>query len=273
MPKERTKDKYAAPSVDGLLDVLELMAGERRPFGPTELSRSLGITNNLVFRIMRRLAQRGYADVDSEGRYSLGPKFMTVGLAMQASFDLRRRARRHLEALCERSGETAQIQVLDGDMMLCLDSVAPASCFYLAVVPGGRVYAHASAFGKNVLAFLPEESLARLLSKGLPKLTANTLTAPAALREELEATRGSGLSSDNEEYVAGVVCVGSPVFGADGQVKAGIGVTGLSSRMDSKDMERAGKEVLKTAAALSTDIGYPGSFFENLKGGRHGTSR
>ncbi len=261
---EKEKDKYAAPSVDGLLDILELMAGQQRPFGPTELSRSLGITNNLVFRIMRRLTQRGYAETDSDGRYSLGPKFMTVGLALQASFELRRRARKHLEALCQASGETTQMQTLDGDMMLCFDSVAPSSCFYLTVVPGSRVHAHASAFGKAVLAFLPEEQLEALLSKGLQRLTANTVCDPKLLRKELEALRRSGLAYDMEEYVAGVICVGAPVFGADGQVKAGIGVTGLSSRMDRKAIAESGKAVLKTASGISSDIGYAGDFFQKL---------
>lgn len=261
------KDKYAAPSVDGLLDILELMSTQQRPFGPTELSKTLGMTNNLVFRIMRRLTQRGYAEVDSNGLYTLGTRFMSIGLSLQAGFELRRRAHKHLERLCAETGETAQMQALDGDMMLCFDSVAPASPFYLAVVPGSRLHIHASAFGKAVAAFLEDEpQMDSLLSKKLPKLTPSTITDRKALRKELESIRGKGLAYDMEEYATGVICVGAPVFGTDGQVKAGIGVTGLASRMDGEVMAKCGKAVLKTAADISSDIGYTGDFFKKLKG-------
>ena len=258
------KDKYAAPSVDGLLDILELMSGQQRPFGPTELSRALGITNNLVFRIMRRLTQRGYAETDANGHYTLGPKFMTVGLSLQASFELRRRARRHLEELCQTTGETTQIQTLEDDQMLCFDSVAPSSPFYLTVVPGSRILAHASAFGKAVMAFIPEARLEGIISKGLASLTPATITEPGRLLKELEAVRRDGLAYDMEEYTAGVICVGAPVFGADGLVKAGAGVTGLSSRMGKDAIAKLGSIVLKTASNISSDIGYSGDFFNNL---------
>ena len=77
--KDRSRIKkpvrtYSAPAVDRTLDILEFMASHPRPFGATELSRSLNIPINSVFRILKRLTDRAYtvqATIESEALRSL----------------------------------------------------------------------------------------------------------------------------------------------------------------------------------------------------------
>jgi DNA-binding IclR family transcriptional regulator len=149
--------------------------------------------------------------------------------------------------------------------MLVLDSVAPGTDFYLRVTPGSLLCAHANAFGKAVLAFLPAERVQDILAAGMPALTEHTHTSPNALVRELAATRRSGLSYDREEYSKGIYCVGAPVFDVQGAIVAGLGITGLASRRTAAMDRRLRSLVLDCAATVSADMGYTGGQFVTWK--------
>jgi IclR family acetate operon transcriptional repressor len=142
--------------------------------------------------------------------------------------------------------------------------VNPPKDFYLHVVPGSRLYSHANAFGKAVMAFMKPEEAKKLITK-MPKLTKNTIASEKKLFDELKKIGRTGLAYDDEEYNDGVFCIGSPVFNVSGDVVAGIGMTGLSSRFDEKNKPEFERIVLKCAEDLSKDIGYSGDFFNKLK--------
>ena len=124
--KKATKRQYAAPAVDRALDILEFMAKHPHSYGATELSRCLNIPINSVFRILKRLTEREYTAQDplSDG-YQLSTKMFSLGMSLYTRFELRQRARPHLEWLCRESEETCQLQVPHGDMVLVLDTVSP----------------------------------------------------------------------------------------------------------------------------------------------------
>ena len=262
--KENNGKKYAAPAVDSLLDILEFMAKNPRPFGPTELSKTLGISANLVFRVMKRLVERKYAEATEDGTYSLSTRFFSLGMTLHSNFDLRRRARKHLEKLCEATGETCQIQIPDGDRMLVLDSANPPTEFFFQVIPGSRLHYHANAFGKAVLAFMDEEEMKHILPEKFPAFTDNTVTSMKKLKVELEEIAKNAIAYDNEEYLKGIFCIGAPVLDVMGKACAGVGMTGISSRFDSAFRKKLEQMVLLCAEKISSDIGYAGEFFKEF---------
>jgi IclR family transcriptional regulator, KDG regulon repressor len=253
---------YSAPAVDRTLDIIEFMALHPRPYGATELSRCLNIPLNSVFRILKRLTDREYTIQDplSSG-YQLSTKVFSLGMSLYTRFELRQRARPHIEWLSRETEETCQLQVPHGDTMLVLDTVSPEVSYYLRIVPGALVHYHPNAYGKVVLAFLPEEEVKRILQPRLPSLTPNTIVLRTELMKQLEEVRSTGLGYDNEEYNEGIRCIGAPVFNVEGKVAAGLGVSGLVSTF------RAGRQaifeqlVLECAYRVSKDIGYSGDFF------------
>jgi DNA-binding IclR family transcriptional regulator len=261
--KSGREGRYAVPAVDGMLDIVEFLAGQSRPWGINELSRELGITTNMAFRILRRLSERGYVETAGEtGGYQLGTRFFSLGMRLYTRFELRTRARPHLERLAAATGETCQLHVPNGDGMLVVDVVHPRADFFLQVVPGAHMNVHANAFGKVVLAFLPAVEARRRLSGRLERLTDRTRTSAAAVMREFGAIRATGLAYDREEYVRGVHCVGAPVFDASGAVVAGLGTTGLAVARASGGAKACERAVLDCAAAVSADIGYTGDRFE-----------
>lgn len=265
--KDRTRIKtpirtYSAPAVDRTLDIIEFMALHPRPYGATELSRCLHIPINSVFRILKRLTDREYTIQDplSSG-YQLSTKVFSLGMSLYTRFELRQRARPHIEWLSRETEETCQLQIPQGSMMLVLDTVSPEVSYYLRIVPGALVHYHPNAYGKVVLAFLPEDEVKKTIQPRLPSLTPNTIVLRTELMKQLEETRKTGLGYDNEEYNEGIRCIGAPVFNVEGKVVAGLGVSGLVSTF------RGGRQtvfehlVLECAYRVSKDIGYSGDFF------------
>ncbi len=253
---------YSAPAVDRTLDIIEFMALHPRPYGATELARCLNIPINSVFRILKRLTDREYTIQDplSSG-YQLGTKVFSLGMSLYTRFELRQRARPHIEWLSRETEETCQLQIPQADMMLVLDTVSPEVSYYLRIVPGALVYYHPNAYGKVVLAFLPEDEVRKIIPPRLPSITPNTIVLRTDLVKQLEETRKTGLGYDNEEYNEGIRCIGAPVFNVEGKVVAGLGVSGLVSTF------RAGRQtlfeqlVLECARRVSKDIGYSGDYF------------
>ena len=254
--------EYSAPAVDRALDILEYMAAHPRPYGATELSRCLKIPLNSVFRILKRLTERDYAVQDPvSGGYQLSTRMFSLGMSLYTRFDLRQRARTHMEWLCRETEETCQIQVPQGDRLLVLDSISPEVQYYIRVVPGGQVYYHPNAYGKAVLAFMEEQAIRKLLPPRLPGLTPHTIVLRSELLKQLEEVRRTGLAYDNEEYNEGIRCIGAPVFDVQGKIVAGLGITGLVSTFRKKRQVTFEHLVLECASRVSKDIGYTGSYF------------
>ena len=250
--------------MDRALDILEFMAGHPRPFGATELSRILGIPLNSVFRILKRLTEREYTAQDlASGGYQLSTRVFSLGMSLYTRFELRQRARPHLEWLCRETEETVQLQIPHGEKVLVLDTVSPEVSFYLRVVPSSEVYYHPNAYGKAMLAFMPEEEIKAILPPKLPALTPRTITLLRELLPQLEETRRTGLAYDNEEYTSGIVCIGSPVFDVQGKIAAGLGITAIASLLDEKQKTAFEQLVLECAYKVSRAIGYSGEFFRD----------
>ena len=112
---------------------------------------------------------------------------------------------------------------------------------------------HASALGKAMLAFLPEDEKRVLASEALRSMTGETLTSPDDLREQLDEVRSSGIAVEQDEAVLGESALASPVFDSYGEAVGAIGVVipsgvGLES-------DEARDAVRETARALSRELG------------------
>lgn len=268
LPNSKKKPKapreYSAPAVDRTLDVLEYMAKSPQPYGATELSRALKIPLNSVFRILKRLTEREYTTQDpASGGYQLSTKVFSLGMSLYTRYELRQRARTHLEWLSRETAETVQMLVPRGDRMVVLDTISPEVDFYLRVVPGSLAYFHGSAFGKAILAFEEEKRILEILPARLPELTPNTIQLRSEFIKGLEDTRRTGLAYDNEEYIMGIRCVGAPVFDVMDKAVAGLGITGLISTYEKGRMAIFEQLVLECARRVSVDIGYSGTFFND----------
>ena len=75
---------------------------------------------------------------------------------------------------------------------------------------GAQLPLHASALGKALLAFAPNDIITNLLSSPLERLTKRTPTA-AALRAQLAAVRVQAIATERDEAVLGESSIAAPI--------------------------------------------------------------
>ena len=121
---------------------------------------------------------------------------------------------------------------------------------------GSRAPAHCTAVGKALLAFQPAEQAKQIIENGLRRFTANTITEPERLLEELASVRAKGFAVDDEESEMGLRCVAAPIRDHTGLVSAAISVSAPVQRMTKKNLQTMVPTVVAAADAISRRLGY-----------------
>lgn len=233
--------------------VLEAIAAADGPIGLVELMDATGLPKPTVHRIVGLLLDAGLLLREAEGkRYAPGPRLASLGLA--ALTHVAWRAPRHaiLKSLVAEIGETCNLTLLDGTEVVYLDRVEAAWPLRLHFQTGSRVPAHCSASGKLLLALLPSRERKRLL-EALPFSyhTAHTITRRRDLEAALKRIRSERLSTDDEEYLDGTVCVAVPVESDKRRVPAALAVHAPTSRMTLKQALQCVPALRRAAARLA----------------------
>lgn len=236
--------------------ILEAMATAKRPLAVSEIGVLLGLPKPTAHRIVRMLENEGLVQREPGSRRLVpGGRLVRLGLELVTASMQQAPRRAILEALSQQVGETCNFGVIAGSHVLYIDRVEAAWPFGLRFEPGSRVPLHCTSMGKLFLSlFSPRKRALLLESIELHRYTDNTITDPARLEEEVQKIKRSGASIDNQEFLAGVVCVAVPVHGRTGQPVAAIAVSAPAARMT---VEKATQYVplMKAAAArLSSTI-------------------
>lgn len=212
--------------------VLEAAVGHDRPLSVTELGLMVGVPKPTMHRIVRMLEGEGLLQREpGQRRYQPGPRLLEFAVrVLGASL---RTAPRHavLERLSADLGETCNLGIMIDSHAVYIDRVEAAWPLGLRFEAGSRVPMHCTAIGKLLLAHLPRSRRDHMLEAlPLARYTDNTMTDPLALSAALDAIREQGYSVDDQEFLAGVVCLAVPVRD-NGAVVAGLAVSAPAVRM------------------------------------------
>ncbi|MEZ5666345.1 MAG: IclR family transcriptional regulator [Alphaproteobacteria bacterium] len=228
----------------GLAALDALLVGER-PLGTTELAARIGVDKSVASRILRSLADSGFAERGSDRRYAPGPKLAhTRGGTGGFPPDLRERCRPLLQRLVGDTGECAHLAVLVGGLAFYLDKAESPAPLRVDHPVGLLAPLHCTALGKVLLAFADAPAPRRL-----ERHTATTITEDGALQAELARTAARGFAVDNEEFSAGIRCVAAPVRDEDGRAVAAVGVSGPTGRFGLDRVDAVGAGIVAAIAA------------------------
>lgn len=247
-------------SVERALSLMDALGEERGEVGIAELSKRVGLHVSTAHRLLTTLVAKGYCRQSPEtGRYALGGKLFRLGEASLGQMDLSRTARPFLARLCEETGETANLVVLDGRDALYLGKAESPQNLRIFSRIGHRAPLHCTAVGKILLAYRPPEARAALLGRGpLKALTRHTNTSRKGLLAELTRVRDQGYALDLEECEEGAACLAVPVLGAGGQIEAALSVSGPSVRMTPQRLAELAPLLCRAGQALSLQLGFGG---------------
>ncbi len=247
------KGTYVIQSVDRAIRVLTALQGARR-MSLSELAARLELAPSTTHGIVRTLVEHGMV-VQERGssRYQLGPAVLRLGNVYLDTLELRSKSIPWAEDLARRTGLAVRTGVLlIDDVVIIHHEPRPDGSRQMPEV-GIVIPVHASALGKAMLAFLPEDEKRVLTSGALRSMTGETLTSPDDLREQLDGVRSSGIAAEQDEAVLGECALASPVFDSSGEAVGAIGVV-IPSGVGLKSDETR-DAVRETARALSRELG------------------
>lgn len=239
-------------ALDRALDLLDLLAVEQ---GVTlsEIAARMELAPSTVHRVLTTLAARGVVESDpSTQAWHVGATAFRYGSAFMRRSGLVDRSRPVLRRLMERTGETANLGIRNGDAVLFIGQVETTETIRAFFAPGTRSPLHSSGIGKALLAYVRQDVLRGfLLEAELRGFTDNTLTSPEALVRDLAETRMRGYSLDNEERTLGMRCIAAPIFDMFGEPVAGISVSGPVHRMSLARIAEFAGEIVTAGRELS----------------------
>ena len=239
MPKA---DRYTGRTVERALDVLECLREADGPLPLTDICQLTGLSPATAHRLLAVLERRRYIyrDVLTK-QYALGFQSFHIGQTRDAMQATACRSRPALASLAAAFGVAAHFCAREGTRVILLESARPPAVLEPAPPLFGRyVDAHASAIGKVLLAYLPDDDI-RTLYRDVPltRHTRDTLTNVERLLRALAEARRQGYATDRGELAAGAVGAAVPLVNLLGAINLGIWLVWPAGSVDDQDIRNA----------------------------------
>lgn len=246
---KREKVNYMILSVTHALDVLEELAKGPGEIGVTELSKSLGLHKNNVFRLLATLELRSYVEQNKDSEnYRLGPKVAHLGQAYATQNDLVSRAMPVLKGLAESSGETVSLAMLRNGQVEYPMSVESRKPVRVASRQAVSFPAKMNAAGRLLTAQLSDAVLAEVLAGNTPQ--------DAAIKNQLNELRTSGQIVDKGATEADVISISKIVRGSRGEV---LGAVELMAPQHRAKIDMLVQQLDEAVQTLSAAMGSQGN--------------
>lgn len=246
--------KGGVQSVERVFELLELITDAGGELTLSELSSSTDLPLPTIHRLLRTLVSKGYARQLPNRRYALGPRLIRLGAG--ASSQLGSLASRQLKHLVDTLGETANMAVLDADMVVYVAQVPSPHSMRMFTEVGRRAHSHDTGVGKAMLSQLSDAAVRRIVAKaGMPPRTEKSIRTVEELLADLDVIRERGYSIDEEEQELGVRCFAIAI--PDAPTPTAISVSGPVSRVDDAFAARAVPVLREAALTISKDFELP----------------
>lgn len=231
------------------LHIIELLADANGPLTSTQLMRATKLSKATLYRLLSALVEFRYLQHDERLKlYSLGPRFIELGRASLARFDLRAMAERELTRLAAELGETTSLVVLDGDGIIYIDSRRGPHPLAVGIEIGHRSPAAATASGQAILASLPPHEANALLAKVDQKERDGVLAA-------LAISRARGYTIARSHTLRGVTIIAAPVQGDGRSAPGALVVSALEDRLPPEVQHTIGRDLMEAARRVTGSIG------------------
>ena len=237
----------AEVKVKSLQKALEILncCTKKSSWGVTEISEQLDLNKSNVHNILTTFKAMGYLDQDDEsGRYKLGLSVYSLCYSLGQNLSIGSVAAPYLQELADMAGERVYLAIPHEQEIIYVTSAYPkTSIDLMRPIMGEHAQMHCTGLGKAMLAYLPEEKQRAYAARKLEAYTDYTITDGDALLKELREIRQRGYAIDNMEHEFGVKCVAVPVLGRNGQVVAGVSISGPSLRFYDERIQSLAKEL------------------------------
>lgn len=241
------------------IQVLDLLA-RKGALTARGVSQQLTLPVGSVHRMLVDLADEKVVERNAKGAWQLSYRLLEITDLQLDGVKLPRLTRPYCEAIAEQTHETVNVNVLSGDNCVCIDKVRGNESMQLDWRIGSRGPLYCGGSAKAILAFMSEADQQRILDHPITTYTANTITDPRELRDELRRIRQRGYSIDNQEIVNGIFCVGVPIVDRTGRPVGAVSISGQTPKAPGPAVQPLVDLLNDAAINVSRRLGYTGSW-------------
>ncbi|WP_165839005.1 IclR family transcriptional regulator [Roseicella frigidaeris] len=232
-------------SIQSVVIGFRLIAALEAAGGPAplkELAAAAGMPPSRAHAYLASLRAVGLVTQDGEGgRYDLGPRALSLGLAALGRLEVRDAALDAMRRFRDETGESVHLSVWSGQSPVIVARLDGRRNVSLAIRLGFALPLDRSASGRIFLAFLPE---------------AEATKAGRNLRQEIEAARRSGIAITDGLLNAGFAAISVPVFNHAGDLAAALTTLGAAGHLDIAPEGRTAAQLRLAGQAASAALGY-----------------
>lgn len=247
--------KYIIPNLKNACRVLKYLGESETGETIGTITSDLEVPRTTVLRILTTLVSEEFVSL-KEKKYSLGGSMIQLGITAMNSLDLQSLARPILEELSIDAQETSHLAVPTGYNTLIQDVVDSPNPVRASSRPGAIAPLHCSSTGKLFLAYKFAEKVDEIYATTpISVLTDKTASTVDQIKSNIKKTLETGCGLDDEEYAIGVRCIAAPIYNAQGDVVAAIGITASTSTFTKKRISTMSKKVKLAASKVSVLLG------------------
>ena len=232
-----------------VLGLLGAFDPEYRQLTLTELAARAELSLSTAHRLVAELEAWGALARRESGAYVVGRRLWDLGLLAPVQTGLRQVAEPFLHDIYAATLATVHLAVREGLEVLYLDRLSGRRSVPIVSRVGTRLPAHATAVGKVLLAYAPDDVQEAAL-RSLTRVTPYTITNPATFRRQLARVRIEGYATTSEEMSLGACSVAVPIMKSVEAVAA----VGLVVRSLKRDRSRLVASLRTAAEGISRSL-------------------
>ncbi|RDS83762.1 IclR family transcriptional regulator [Dyella monticola] len=248
--------KYRAPALDKGLDILELLAGSRRPLSIAEISEGVGRSRGEIFRMLQVLEERDYiARGEGDVGYSVTPRLFRLGMEQPPVKSTIETAMPIMHRLADACGQACHLVVPSGEQIVVVARVDPPGEVALVVRVGHRRPMSQSTSGHVLLAFQEEQVRERwmdLIVRYEPALDRKKLM------KLLAPLRTRGYACERSHVVDAVTDLSAPVL-LHGNAMCALTIPYLEQETATQTMDDVIAALLQATADISEALQFGSS--------------
>jgi DNA-binding IclR family transcriptional regulator len=252
-----------AQAVDRALTLLEALAADPNIHAHTltALARNLGVSKSTAHRLLSALMTHDFVAQDSiTKRYRLSWGLYRLAHRVPDRSSIHAAARPLMEKAGLELQETINLGYRDGLQVIIVESWSSRQGLTIETTKGVREPLHGTSLGKSLLIDFDRDDLLKLFGdRPLPRFSPKTLTTVDELVTDIALSRSRGYTLDDEEYFAGIRCVGAPVRDHTGSVVAAVSISGPAQRLAGEGFNLATRRLGRLALDISHELGFDGS--------------
>jgi DNA-binding IclR family transcriptional regulator len=239
--------------IDRAVRILRVVA-RCGPCSLTDLSREASLPLPTAARIVGSLVENGFLQRTDSRKYQLGARLLCLSTRLEPFRKSIEAVHPYVEELCALTQEDSGFAVLQGNEALVIDwCYGPRDD--RIIEPYSREIPLHCAFGKVLIAFQPAAWRSLFLQRTtLKKMARGTVANKAALAEEIQQIRRSGLHTSIAENVDGAGSLTVPVFDEMSRLFGALFVTGPLERFGDREQQRFQVALFDASARLSAEM-------------------